>query len=332
MNIDWTPLSDLIAAHDRFLVTTHVRPDGDALGSEVGMTGLLRQKGKDVRVVNASQTPPRYDFLDPDGRLFEHFGTQVRAGDLADRQALVILDLSSWGQLGDMADFVRGFPGPRVVVDHHVSQDDLGATFLKDTTAEATGTLVARATRALGLTMTREMATGLLTAIAMDTGWFRYPSTTPQTLLDTAQLLEAGAEIDAIYRLLFERNTLGRIRMMGATLANLETALDGRIAHASVSCDDFARTGAIPADTEDLVDYTVSIRGVEIGLLFIEQKRGGIKMSIRSRNGFDCSRLAALFGGGGHRAAAGATLHDPLAESRDKVVRAVVEALTSGTA
>ena len=80
MTIDWTPLADLIETHDRFLVTTHVRPDGDALGSEVGMAGLLRQKGKHVRVVNASHTPPRYDFLDPEGRLFEHFGTKVQAG------------------------------------------------------------------------------------------------------------------------------------------------------------------------------------------------------------------------------------------------------------
>src|SRR3954451_24527853 len=85
MPIDWTPLSDLLAKHDRFLVTTHVRPDGDALGSEVGMAGLLRQKGKDVRVVNASMTPPRYDFLDPKATLFEHLGTRVMPADLADR-------------------------------------------------------------------------------------------------------------------------------------------------------------------------------------------------------------------------------------------------------
>src|SRR5215831_4118105 len=99
MTIDWTPLADLIETHDRFLVTTHVRPDGDALGSEVGMAGLLRQKGKDVRVVNASPTPPRYDFLDPEGTLFEHYSTQVDPAALADREVLVILDLSSWGQL-----------------------------------------------------------------------------------------------------------------------------------------------------------------------------------------------------------------------------------------
>src|SRR3954465_4071221 len=103
MSIDWTPLADLIETHDRFLVTTHVRPDGDALGSEVGMAGLLRQKGKDVRGVNSSPTPPRYDFLDPHGSLFEQFGARVQPDELADRQVVVILDLSSWGQLGDMA-------------------------------------------------------------------------------------------------------------------------------------------------------------------------------------------------------------------------------------
>ena len=145
MTIDWSPLADLIETHDRFLVTTHVRPDGDALGSEVGMAGLLRQKGKDVRVVNSSPTPPRYDFLDPDKTLFEWFGTVVKPAQLADREVAIILDLSTWNQLGDMAEFIRRFPGPRAIIDHHVSQDDLGATVFKDSTAEATGILVMKA-------------------------------------------------------------------------------------------------------------------------------------------------------------------------------------------
>src|SRR6476661_3162844 len=114
MSIDWTPLADLVETHDRFLVTTHVRPDGDALGSEVGLTGLLRQKGKDVRVVNSSPTPPRYDFLDPQRTLFEHFGKTVRPEELSDREVALILDLSAWNQLGDMADYIRRFPGPRL--------------------------------------------------------------------------------------------------------------------------------------------------------------------------------------------------------------------------
>jgi phosphoesterase RecJ-like protein len=329
MSIDWTPLADLIETHDRFLVTTHVRPDGDALGSEIGMLGLLRQKGKDVRVVNASRTPPRYDFLDPTGNVFEHFGTAVTPADLADREVAVILDLSAWSQLGDMAGVIREFRGPRLVIDHHVSQDDLGATFLKDTSAEATGTLIVRAIRALGGTFTREVATGLLTAIAMDTGWFHHPNTQPSTLRTVADLVEAGASIDEIYRLLFERNSLGRLRLMGETLSGLTTDFHDRIAYATVTRDALERSGAIPQDTEDLVDFTVSLKGVEVGLLFLEQSRGGIKLSIRSRQGLDCSRLAARFGGGGHRAAAGATLPDPLADSVARVVNAVRQELAA---
>jgi phosphoesterase RecJ-like protein len=327
MTINWTPLADLIETHDRFLVTTHVRPDGDALGSEVGMVGLLRQKGKDVRVVNASPTPPRYDFLDPERSLFEHFGTQVRPADLADRELAIILDLSAWNQLGEMAEYIRGFPGPRVVIDHHLSQDDLGATFLKDTSAEATGILVMRAIQALAGKLTRDVATGLLTAIAMDTGWFRHTSTRPGTLRAVAELIESGAEIATIYQSLFERNTLGRLRLMGQTLSALQTDMGGKVAYATISRQDLERTGAIPQDSEDLVDFTISLRGVEVGMLFIEQARGGVKVSFRSRNGLDCARLAAGLGGGGHRAAAGATLPDPLGTSVARALEAVRQAL-----
>jgi phosphoesterase RecJ-like protein len=330
MIIDWTPLADLIETHDRFLVTTHVRPDGDALGSEVGMAGLLRQKGKDVRVVNSSPTPPRYDFLDPEGRLFEHFNRTVEPAALEDREVVVILDLSAWDQLGDMAGFIREFRGPKVVIDHHVSQDDLGAVFLKDTSAEATGTLVMQAVRALGGTLTPEVATALLTAIAMDTGWFRHSNTRAATMRAAADLIDAGAAADQIHRVLFERNTLGRLKLMGETLVNLKTELGGRVAYAAVSREDLLRTGAVPPDTEDLVDFTVSLRGVDIGLLFIEQARGGVKVSFRTRTDVDCSRLAGQFGGGGHRAAAGATISGPMPEVIERVLKAVRQALDPG--
>jgi phosphoesterase RecJ-like protein len=332
MSIDWTPLADLVETHDRFLVTTHVRPDGDALGSEVGMAGLLRQKGKDVRVVNVSHTPPRYDFLDPEGTLFEHFGSRVQPADLVDREVALILDLSAWNQLGDMAEFIRAFSGPRVVIDHHVSQDEMGALFLKDTAAEATGTLVLAAISALGGTVTREVATGLLTAIAMDTGWFRHTNTRSATLRAGAELIESGASIADIYRLLFERNTLGRLKLIGRTLSGLRTEQGGRIAYAIISREDLENTGAIPPDSEDLVDYTVSLRGVEVGMLFIEQARGGVKVSFRSRRGLDCSLLAASLGGGGHRAAAGATLPGPLDSCVERVLQVVRQALDPGAA
>jgi phosphoesterase RecJ-like protein len=304
----------LIDAHQRFLLTTHVRPDGDALGSEVGLAGLLEQRGKDVRVVNASPLPPRYEFLSPRPRFFERFA-EVRPESLADREVLIILDLSSWSQLGEMAEFVRGFVGPKVVIDHHLSEDDLGA--------ESTGTLVLRAIRALGASPTPTMANGLLTAIAMDTGWFRHSNVRPDTMRDAAELAEAGAPIHELYRSLFERNTAARMRLVGRVLSGLTLALDGRVAHASVTRDDLAKTGAIPSDTEDVIDQLAAINGVEVAMLLIEQLRGGVKVSLRSRSDIDVAELAGRFGGGGHRAAAGVLMPDPLSDSRERVLRAL---------
>ena len=143
-------------------------------------------------------------------------------------------------------------------------------------------------------------------------------------------MIESGAKIEQIYQLLFERGTLGRLQMLGESLASLRTDYDGRIAYATVTLADFQRTGAIPQDTEDLVDYTVSIAGVDVGLLFIEQARGGIKLSIRSRNGLDCARLAGLFAGGGHKAAAGATLNEPLESAVKRVLEMVRQTLDAG--
>ncbi len=117
---------------------------------------------------------------------------------------------------------------------------------------------------------------------------------------------------------------------MGETLVRMRTDLDGRIAYATISRDDLLRTGAIPQDSEDLIDYAVSLRGVEVGLLFIEQMRGGVKVSFRARTGLDCSLLAGQFGGGGHRAAAGATMLGPMADAVDRVLQAVRQALDPG--
>ena len=291
MTIDWAPLADLIETHDRFLVTTHVRPDGDALGSEVGMAGLLRQRGKEVRVVNASPTPPRYDFLDPGAALFERFGSSVQPAELADREVAIILDLSAWNQLGDMAEFIRHFPGRRIVIDHHVSGDDMGATVFKDPTAEATGILVMRAIPALGGSITQEVACGLFTAIAMDTGWFHHSNTRPGTLRAVAELIEAGARIDDIYRKLFERNTLGRLKLMGETLNHMQTDLEGRVAYATISRDDLLRTGAIPQDSEDLVRFhgRVLCRGLRWGCF--SSNRRGAGRRCRSGRAMDSTAL-----------------------------------------
>jgi phosphoesterase RecJ-like protein len=323
MALDWTPFATLVRRHRRFLLTTHIRPDADGLGSQLALAEGLEHLGKKCRLVIASTWPPRYSFLDPDNRI-ERF---MPPGDSwRDAEAVIVLDTGTWGQLGDFGPFLRGLPAAKVVIDHHLSQDDLGAVRLVDTSAEATGRLVFEALAALGTPLTPRMANLLFAAVAMDTGWFRHANTTPSTFALAGDLEAAGADPTALYEQLFEQCTLPRLKLMGLVLDRLQVVHGGRIAYTVLYRDDYARTGAVPQDTEDLVNFTRSLAGVEVGLFFMEQPRGGVKVSFRARS-VDVARIAERFGGGGHRLAAGATLELPLEEALTRVLEAVAAAI-----
>ena len=180
MGIDWPEFVRTIHQHERFLLTSHIRPDCDALGSELGMAGVLDALGKDVLIVNGQATPPNLRFLDPTGRI-QALHEDVQPAELVDRQILMILDTSAWAQLGPMSEVVKSTPAEKIILDHHVSEDDLGARPFKNTAAEATGRLVAEAAEPLGVALTTPIATALYAAMATDTGWFRFPSVTAET-------------------------------------------------------------------------------------------------------------------------------------------------------
>jgi phosphoesterase RecJ-like protein len=214
-----------------------------------------------------------------------------------------------------------------VVIDHHQTQDDLGALRLVDVTAEATGRLISEAIQALGVPLPEAAASALFVALAMDTGWFRHSNATAKTFALAEKLVAAGARPELLYEKLFEENSLSRLRLTGLVLERLEVTAGGRIAHTEIHRSDYQTTGATPQDTEDLVNYARSVAGVEVGLLFLEQPRGGVKVSFRSRARIDVARLAEQFGGGGHRLASGAILDLPLQEARARVLQAVCTAL-----
>jgi phosphoesterase RecJ-like protein len=323
MPLDWSPFVDLVRRHQSFLLTTHVRPDGDGLGSMLALGDVLEQNGKSVSMVVASVLPPRYNFLDPTRKIhrFELPGDAYREADMA-----IVLDTGTWNQLGDFGTFLRGLSVPKVVIDHHLTQDDLGASRFVDTTAEATGRLAYEAITALNSPLAPASAHCLFVALAMDTGWFRHNNTTPATFELAARLVEAGARPTAAYEALFEQNTPGRLRLTGVVLGRLTIEHGGRTCHTEIRKDDYAATGAVPQDSEDLVNYTRSVSGTEVGLFFMEQPRGGIKVSFRSRS-LNVSQIAEQFGGGGHRLASGATLDATLDEARSRVLAAVAAAL-----
>jgi phosphoesterase RecJ-like protein len=287
---------------------------------------VLEVLGKKVRIVNGQATPPNLAFIDP-ARQIGVISQTVQAKELEDVQVLIVLDTSAWQQLGPMSEFIRAFTGRRVVIDHHVSADDLGAEEFKNVQAEATGRLVVEAAEALGVKLTPAIATPLFAAVATDTGWFRFGSASAGTYRTAAKLIDAGANPAAIYRDLYEQDTLGRVRLRGVILGRVTTELGGRLAHTHVLKEDFAQTGALPSDTEDVINMALAIKGTEVAVILVEQSAGGFKISFRSRSAVDCSRLAEQFGGGGHKAAAGASLPGTLAEVQPVVLDAVRRAM-----
>jgi phosphoesterase RecJ-like protein len=284
----------------------------------------LEQMGKECRLAIMSVFPPRYRFLDPRQRIgyFELPGDSWRNTDI-----VIVMDTGTWEQLGSFGEFLRSVKVPKVVIDHHLTQDDLGATRFIDTSAEATGRLAYEAIRAMGCRVTESMASGLFTALAMDTGWFRHSNSRPETFQLAAELVGAGARPDRLYDLLFEQNSPARVKLMGLVLDRMQLYENGKIACSEIQRGDYEATGAVPQDSEDMINLLRGIIGVEVALFFMEQPRGGVKVSFRSRERVDVARIAQGFGGGGHRLAAGTTIHGNLAEARQKVLEAVKPAV-----
>jgi phosphoesterase RecJ-like protein len=324
--IDWPRFVALIRAHQRFLLTTHVRPDCDALGSTLAMGRILEQLGKETVLAGPFDVPRQFRFLDP-GQRFRRLGRDLSPDDLRGIDLLMVLDTSAWAQLGEMGDVIRATTATKVVLDHHVTSDDLGAELFKDTRAEATGRLVFEAAEQLGAELTAEIATALFAALATDTGWFRFASTTSETYRLAGRLTDAGAVPHGMFKDLYENDSVGRLRLLGRAMERVRVEREGRLIHTYLSQEDFAAAGAVPSDSEDIINMTLSVGGTEVAVILVEQATGGFKVSFRSRCEVDCARVAEQFGGGGHRAAAGAFLAVPLPDAQAKVLDAVRAAM-----
>jgi phosphoesterase RecJ-like protein len=322
--LNWQPLVAVIQSRQRFILTTHDRPDGDGLGSMLALADALAEHGKATLPVISSSLPARYAFLN-EPTLIRRFDPLEASAFRAD--AIIVLDTGTWNQLGDFGEFLRSFAGTRLVIDHHLTQDDLGATSLIDTSAEATGRLVHEAIMSLGGPLSPNAANHLFTALAMDTGWFRHSNTTQRTFELAGALMAEGARPDILYDRLFDDNSLARLKLTGIILDRLQVLGNGRVAYTEIRREDYASTGAVPQDSEDLVNYTRGLTGVEVGLIFMEQPRGGIKVSLRSRSRIDVARIAQMFGGGGHRLASGAVVEGTLDDVRHRVLAAIIKAV-----
>ena len=325
--IDWQPLKELIEASQRFVITSHVRPDADAIGSELGLAAVLEALGKSARIINPGATGRHLSFLDPAGRV-KKLGEGVTIEEACQADVHFIVDTSARGQLDSMCAVLDRTPARKVVIDHHVNGDDLGAMEFRDVTASATGVLMTELAEFLGVALAAEPAGQLYAAIATDTGWFRFPNTDSRTLRTAARLVDRGVQPHLLYRELYERSTLARLKLTARVLDRVTLEAGGKVAHTYVLQRDFRETGSHPSDTEDLVNEGLTIEGVECAFMLVEQPGGQIKASLRSRSRVDVAAICREFGGGGHVQAAGAMLPGPLEAARERIVSALMRAIS----
>ncbi len=310
----------VITAARRIVITTHVNPDGDALGSELAFAAAMRHLGKEPRIINHNSTPDNYTWLDPD-HLIIHFVPETHREMILGADLIVIADTNHPNRLRSIEPFVLQSRAPKLIIDHHLEPHPFGAYYLVDDEATSTGELIYKLFRAMEIPVTSDIATQLYTAIMTDTGSFRYPRTDPEIHQIAADLIAHGADPTACYVNVYEQWTTGRMRLMGEVLDSMKTAYEGKLAYVTCTQKMFHDTGTTEVETDNFTTYPMSIRGVVIGILFNELING-VKISFRSKGDIPVNQLAAEFGGGGHFNAAGARLVDI---SLEEAVRDVVD-------
>ena len=312
----------VLRSRNRFLITTHVRPDGDAIGSQLALGMFLRRLGKQVAMINTDPTPGNLDWL-PGVDAIEAFNGRVAHHDaFASADVIVVVDTNTLGRLGrTVGDPVRNSRALTVLIDHHTEPETwFDHTFVRERAA-ATGELIHELIQAHdAYLIEEEIATALYVAILTDTGSFRFGTVTPAVHRIAADLLERGSMPPAeVYAAIYESRGPHWVRLLSRVLSTITIRYDGLLSYVVVKRRMIRETAARYDDTEGFVDYAMAVDGVKVALVFIETL-SGTKVSFRSRGERSVDAWARSFGGGGHRNASGAYFKRPLEEVIDLVV------------
>jgi len=300
-------LKDCIAEGQRFVLTTHVNPDGDGLGSEAALAAYLEGLGKNVLILNHNPVPQNYDFLDANHRMRVYDSTLHRETVLTS-DFVVVVDISDWGRLRELGKDIRDTGVKIICIDHHPSQETFGDIRLIDTRVSSTGELVYDFLTFCNAVITKPMAEALYTSILTDTGSFKFSNTTAKCLKIASELVGAGANPQEIFHRIYERQSRGKLKLLAYVLNNLHFEEDGKLVWFKIPQHVMENLGARASDTEGFADYPRVVDGVEVSIMFNEMENGKVKVSLRSKGNYVINGIAQKFGGGGHAFAAGALL------------------------
>lgn len=314
-----------ILNQDRFLVVSHVNPDGDAIGSTLAVGHMLKQLGKSFHMINEGQVPGKFGML-PGMPEISNFLEMEAQGNRLAFDCVISVDCADYERIGRVVDW---FPDsvPLLNIDHHPTNDSFGTAVLLRPDAAATAEVLYDLAYVLGIQWEKPVAQCIYTGLLTDTGGFRYSNTTPKVLNIASEMLRYGVNGNELADQLLERLTFSSVLVLKKALAQLDFTPDKRIAWMSVSLDDIREAGADSGDMDGLVNYPRNIEGVEVGILFKQADSTKYKVSLRSAGKADVAAIAQLFGGGGHVRAAGCTVSGTLQQVIDQVVAEVGRAL-----
>jgi phosphoesterase RecJ-like protein len=307
---------------NRYLLTSHASPDGDAVGSEIGLARVLRRLGKSVTVWNRDPVPSLYRPLPGVERI--QVGDEPPSGFPETFDTVIVLECPSTDRTG-LEAHLEGLT--LINIDHHLGNQLYGAVNWVDTGAPAVGEMVYRLARSLKIDLDSETATALYLTLVTDTGGFRFSNATTAAFEAAAALVEEGASPEQVAQWLYESQPEATIRLLGEMLGSLELHENGRIATVFLLPDMFERSGASHADAEGLIDYPRSIAGVWAAALLRQRDSEEFKVSLRSRGELDVEKVARAHGGGGHRNAAGFVIHGRAEAALAQVVSDLAKAL-----
>ncbi len=308
--IDFILLEKIIRDNKSFILTTHVNPDADAIGSEVALYFLLKELGKEVYIINHSQTPYNLLFLDPDERI-EKYNPAVHK-DLFDKaDVLVAMDFNRSDRMVSITKAFNSSGKMKICIDHHQDPENFADHYFLDTEYSATGHILFDFIKKTGIIkLTYQIAYPLYAAIMTDTGSFRFERTTPEIHRTAAELIELNVDPSEVFDKIYDQSLFSKIKLLGKALDSLTLYGEKKqIAYMVLTKQLFDETGALESDTDGFVNFSLSVECVKIGLMFIELKQG-FKISFRSKGTIPVHKLASEFGGGGHINAAGARIHD----------------------
>jgi len=315
--------ADTLRRNQRFLITTHVQPDGDGIGSEIGLYHYLLGAGKKAWIYNPSPTPEKFELLDP-GKIIHVF---KESDPLPEVDCVIIVDTNEVKMLGPLAGAIEKSKLPVLFVDHHVKELQDTTHHLIDEQSGSSGELVYRFLKSQGAQLNFEIAQALYVAILTDTGNFRYQRTSPETHEIVADLLRLGVKPEQVFQSVFGKDSAEKVRLLGKTLQSLKMECQGQFAWVTISKSDRQLSKATVEDTESFIGHLTVLKGVKVVALFREEDNGTTKLSLRGLKNQPVIEIAKKFGGGGHRFAAGAKVSKSLQETIDSVLKEVSSTL-----